>query len=87
MEPIVLYLSIFIVVTISIIYYTYLRPEDERLIEREEKIIDDYIRSAHSGMIKGLIFGIMLGEYAIADGIKHAAINSIVHPIVMYLGF
>jgi hypothetical protein len=87
MELIVLYTAIFIVVAISIIYYTYLCPEEEILIKREEKIIDDYIKSAQTGMIKGLIFGITLGDYVIADGIKHAAINAVVHPIVMYFGY
>lgn len=82
------YLVIVILVILSLIYHTYLHgqiqiPEDEKKCKTRTYI--DYINKMHSGMLRGVIFGLILNG-SIVTAIQNGAVYGTVTPLIMYLG-
>lgn len=50
------------------------------------KTTDEYITSAHSGIIRGVISGILLGDLGVVSAIHQGALYGILNPLMSYFG-
>lgn len=80
------YMIIFIILCISMWYHTFIYDDCDVNPTKEKKYID-YINTSHSGLMRGLVFGIILGDTGIQTGIKNAAIYGIINPLFLYYGY
>jgi predicted Holliday junction resolvase-like endonuclease len=53
--------------------------------KNKKKQLDDYIKISESGLVKGCIFGYILGNYNIYNAFLLGATNAIVNPIILYM--
>lgn len=81
------YNIIFIILVVSLLYDLITNLYDDTYVGKEEKSYIEYINTAHSGLIRGLIFGFILGDLGLDTGIKNAAVYGMANPIFMYLGY
>lgn len=51
------------------------------------KTYNEYINVSHAGLIRGIIFGLLLGANGIENAIQNAAIYGTMNPFIMYLGY
>jgi hypothetical protein len=88
-----IYILVFVVLLLSLLYYMIYGYEDvdhhnnQKNTVKDDKTIKDYIKTAHSGLIRGIILGLLLGDIGIITCIKNAAVFGVVNPIVMYAGY
>lgn len=93
-EMFTIYTFIVVALIISLIYYIYedfyLTYDIETNTARDKaqkKTTREYIDIAHSGLIRGLIFGIIMGDLGLMTGIRNAAIYSTLNPAITYIGY
>lgn len=90
-EVFTLYIGIVIILVLSLLYHTYVVDAPVQLAEVKAlikgKTYRDYIDTAHSGLIRGLVFGIILGDLGIVSGIRNAAIYGTINPLFLYMGY
>jgi Ca2+/Na+ antiporter len=89
------YLVVVILLVISLIYHTFIYEEECEEIEKDtqkitkkakEKKYIDYVNMAHTGLIRGFIFGIILSDDGVETGIKNAAIYGLANPLFLHFG-
>lgn len=87
-----LYIIIFVLLIMSLIYHLYLHgdvrvPDDAN--PPKEKNYSSYINSAHSGMVKAFVFGVVTSspDAAISTAIQNAVIYGLLNPVIMYIGY
>ncbi len=54
---------------------------------KKQKKYTDYIRSSHSGFIRGVIMGCVMGDFGITTAIMNGAVFGIINPTMMYMGY
>ena len=81
------YTVIFILILITIIYHYLFNKKYDCSSEPIERKYGDYIKTAHSGWIRGIIIGLLLGTLPLEAAVQNAAIFGVVNPMVMYLGY
>ena len=91
-----IYMIIVIILTISVIN-SYITHETLLIPKNDNNDTDDfsekpteveykkYINSAHTGLIRGIIFGLLM-DRNLEVAIKNGAIYGIVNPIIVYIG-
>jgi len=79
-----LQLAIFVLTFLSLLYFT---CYPENYIRDNPKTNIDYLRSAHSGLLRGLLIGFLIGDNGINTGIINGAIFAVINPIMLYLGY
>lgn len=85
-----LHIVIFIIGLITLIYHRCFDNEIYKDLKeggQKEKKYADYINTSHSGMIRGLFLGAILGDMGIYSGIKNGAVFSVINPIMLYLNY
>lgn len=83
----ILIIVIFILLLISLLWFKLFDIEYKCVEPHKEKHSGDYLRTAHSGVIRGIIIGILLGASPIETAIRNGAIFGITNPLVMFLGY
>lgn len=81
------YVIILIIIMVSMWYHNFVYKDTCVKQTEKEKNYMDYINTAHSGMVRGLVFGIILGDAGLYTGIKNAAIYGVVNPLFLYFGY
>jgi len=81
------YIVILIIILATIWCHTYIHDDKHVIKSEKEKTCTDYINTAHSGMVRGLVFGIILGDAGLRTGIKNAAIYGILNTLFLYFGY
>jgi hypothetical protein len=74
------FLAVFIVLILFILWHRIIVKN----INKTEKCLDDYITSASTGMIRGTISGILLGDFGITSGLHQGAISGVLNPLMLY---
>lgn len=81
---------IFIIGIITLLYHKCFDREiynDLKAGGQKEKKYVDYINTSHSGMIRGLLLGAILGDAGIYSGIRNGAVFSVINPLMLYLNY
>lgn len=93
-EVFTLYTAIVIILILSLFYHTYFYaddplpiPYDDEKPIKKENTYRDYIATAHSGLLRGMVFGIILGDLGLVSGIRNAAIYGTINPLFLYMGY
>lgn len=47
----------------------------------------EYLKSSHSGMIRGIISGCLLGGFSLAPAIHQGAMFGILNPLMIHMGY
>jgi galactitol-specific phosphotransferase system IIC component len=81
------FVVIFVILLVSLLYHYLFVGKYDCASEPTEKKYGDYIKTSHSGWIRGFIIGLLLGASPFEAAIKNAAIFGMVNPIAMYLGY
>jgi uncharacterized membrane protein YbjE (DUF340 family) len=87
------YIIVFIILSISLLYHVFIYDHEHpnnvkhAAEKQKKKTYMDYINTAHAGLIRGLIFGIILGDMGVYTGIKNAAIYGMVNPLFLSIGY
>lgn len=55
--------------------------------EKKERTFKDYLKSSHSGMIRGVIVGAALGTNGIGSCVANAVTFGLLNPLMMYAGY
>ena len=55
--------------------------------KKNTKNASDYINCMESGLIKGCIYGYLLGNHGLVSAATSAVIYSTVNPLILYLGY
>ncbi len=73
-------LAIFIVLIMSLIY-------EYSCDDCYKKKNSKYLKASHSGLIRGVISGCILGNFGIASAINQGAVFGILNPIMIHMGY
>ena len=86
------FLAIFIVLLLSVLWHlithktTAIKGVYAEKKDDSEKNLDEYISSAHSGIIRGAISGIILGDLGITSALHQGAVSGVLNPLMLYFG-
>jgi hypothetical protein len=71
---------IFIVLIISLIY-------ELSCSNCYRKKHSKYLKSCHSGLIRGIITGCLLGNFGMASAVQQGAIFGVLNPVMIHMGY
>jgi hypothetical protein len=81
------YYTVFAVILISMIYFYLIDRDYYKQKCEEEHTIIRYIKASHSGLIRGMVIGILLGDYGLVSGMTNGAVYGILNPVMVYFGY
>jgi membrane associated rhomboid family serine protease len=84
------YFVIFIIISITLIYhfiYDYDTDDDEDE-KKQTKKYKDYIKTTHSGFIRGVLMGCIFSwDLGISAIIMNGAVFGVINPMMMHMGY
>ena len=81
------FIIIFILLLLTFLYYKLFELSYDCKDKHIKKKYGDYIKSAHSGLIRGVMTGLLLGVIPLESAIKNAAIFGTINPLIMHMGY
>jgi hypothetical protein len=75
-----IYYSVFIIILISLLYE--LSCED-----CYNKKNSRYLKSSHSGLIRGVITGCILGNFDYISAVQQGAVFGVINPFMVHMGY
>lgn len=75
-----LLLAIFVILLISLIY-------EYSCDDCYKKKHSKYLKSSHSGLIRGIVTGCILGNFGLVSAINQGAVFGVLNPIMMHIGY
>lgn len=72
--------SIFIVLILSLIY-------EYSFEDCYKKKHSKYLKACHSGLIRGVITGCVLGNFGVISAVHQGAVFGVLNPIMMHMGY
>ncbi len=73
-------LAVFVFLVISLIY-------EYSCADCYKKKNSKYLKASHSGLIRGVITGCILGNFGMITAINQGAVFGILNPIMIHLGY
>ncbi len=73
-------LAVFILLLLSLIY-------EYSCDDCYKKKNSKYLKACHSGLIRGVITGCILGNFGIISAINQGAVFGILNPIMLHMGY
>lgn len=84
-----IHLTIFIILLMTLIYDLFFEEHSchSKKLKKENYTFDDYVTSAHSGLLRGFLFGMALNNFDFATGVRNGIVFGCTFPILMHIGY
>jgi hypothetical protein len=73
------------IILLSLVYYLLIHPDT--YLEDKDHPPRAYLRSVHSGFLRGILMGIMLGSNPVQVALQNGVLFACVNPLMMYMGY